>query len=112
MLYLSHNDNTSNSIGILLSTSTFLTIIFIFQYSSLLTGQYEEKNWEDGKITWGDFKGKEIKLSEFPSKLNYKLIYTTNKKKTEILYYTFSILKTYYNQESHGLKKIKSLNLY
>ena len=56
MLYLSHNDNTSNSIGILLSTSTFLTIIFIFQYSSLLTGQYEEKNWEDGKITWGDFK--------------------------------------------------------
>lgn len=81
MLYLSHNDNTSNSIGILLSTSTFLTIIFIFQYSSLLTGQYEEKNWEDGKITWGDFKGKEIKLSEFPSKLNYKLTYTTNKKK-------------------------------
>lgn len=64
MLYLSHNDNTSNSIGILLSTSTFLTIIFIFQYSSLLTGQYEEKNWEDGKITWGDFKGKEIKLNK------------------------------------------------
>ena len=59
--------------------TTLLT--FLLFLTVLCFGQSDERQWEEGKLTWDDFKGEPFTSSTKASELNYQLSYSTTKKR-------------------------------
>ena len=78
---------------------TYFSILFLLIISNTLA-QYQERNWEKGELNWNDFKGNALKNSELSSKINYRLIHTTNNKEINDTLYVL------YNTKNFMLPRI------
>lgn len=80
----------------------------LFIFSLFLTlqclGQSNQRLWEDGKLSWDDFKGAPFTSSAHATELNYQLSYATVKKRIgDTTLYAFQT-KNYFNPNISWVK--------
>lgn len=80
-------------------------IIVSFFYSLYSLGQSNERMWEEGLLTWNDFRGNPFTSSPNASELNYQLSYSTTKKRiADTTLFTFQT-KNYINPNISWVKE-------
>lgn len=77
-----------NSFSYSFLTYSLFTAFFV---TLQLSGQFQERDWEKGSLSWNDFKGIPLNNTDIDTKINYRLIYTTNTKKIgDTIFYFFN----------------------
>ncbi|MCX2745431.1 hypothetical protein OO013_16245 [Mangrovivirga sp. M17] len=72
-------------------------LIFSFFVTLHCFGQSDERQWEEGKLTWNDFKGEPFESSPSASELSYQLSYSTTKKRIGDTTFFFFQTRNYIN---------------
>ncbi len=87
----------------------FLLTVLLF--SSLLSyGQSNTRLWEEGRLTWSDFKGKPFATSPNASEINSHLSYETIKKRFgDTVLFTF-VTRNYINPNASWVKEFSMSN--
>jgi len=80
-------------------------LLFSFILSIPCFGQSSDRLWEEGELTWDDFKGEPFRLSPNSSELNYQMSYFPTKKRINNTTYLIYQTKNYINPNTSWVKE-------